>query len=99
MTIKYEVHNQLTGMLEETSSFADAKMLRDRLRNEYIQKMVDPLFQISVLIQNENGSWTQTLADANGLPTPPPAPTQEHIDLVDKDAWAYVDNKLTQVKL
>ena len=64
--LKYECHNQLTGNLEEASTFEEAKALRDRLRAEYIAAHVDPLFQISVLVQNEDGSWTQGLADENG---------------------------------
>lgn len=68
MTVKYECHNQLTGLLEEAPSFEEAKVLRDRLKAEYIAALVDPLFLISVLVQNENGSWTQALADKNGYP-------------------------------
>jgi hypothetical protein len=65
---KYEVNNQLTGVLEEAQNWGDAQQLRDRLRNEYIARMVDPLFPISVLVQNENGTWTQSLADDSGEP-------------------------------
>lgn len=68
MKTKYEVHNQITGLSEEASSFELGLSLRDRLRAEYIEKMVDPLFQISVLMENQDGSWTQSLADKNGNP-------------------------------
>jgi hypothetical protein len=84
MSKKYEVHNQLTGALEEAQIWGEAQQLRDRLRGEYIARMVDPLFQISVLVQNEDGSWTQSLADDSGEPTTPsvthqapPIPTTE----------------------
>jgi hypothetical protein len=72
MSKKYEVHNQLTGMLEEVQIWGDAQQLRARLRDEYIARMVDPLFQISVLVQNENGSWTQSLANDDGEPITTP---------------------------
>lgn len=85
--IKYEIHNQLTGLIEEAKTFEDAKILRTRLREEYIQKLVDPLFQITVLIQNENGSWTQTISDDQGLPVQPKAPDDEMISLIDGDTW------------
>ena len=67
MTFKYEVYNQLTGLPEETSSFEEAKLLQNRIRAEYIAS-IESCFPISVLIQNEDGSWTQTIADENGEP-------------------------------
>lgn len=76
MPKKYEVHNQLTGALEEAQDWAEAQQLRDRLRSEYIARMVDPLFKISVLVQNEDGSWTQSLADDDGEPASPSAANQ-----------------------
>jgi hypothetical protein len=30
------------------------------------------LFNITVLVQNEDETWTQSLADENGDPIPPP---------------------------
>lgn len=71
MLKKYEVHNQLTGVLEEAATWFEAQQLRDRLRGEYIAHMVDPLFPISVLVENEDGSWTQSVADDSGEPTTP----------------------------
>ena len=67
MTIKYEVHNQLTGLPEEASSFEEAKVLQNRIRAEYMAS-IESCFVISVLVQNEDGSWTQALADENGEP-------------------------------
>jgi len=66
--IKYEVHNQLTGLNEEASTFEDAKILKERLREEYIEQLVDPLFNITVMVQNEDDSWTQSVADEVGYP-------------------------------
>jgi len=65
---RYEVHNQLTGELETALTWSDAQTLKDRLRTEYIVDRVDPLFQITVLVGNEDGSWTQSLADSHGNP-------------------------------
>ena len=67
MTIKYEVHNQLTGLTEESTSFEEALVLQTRIRNEYMAH-IEGCFAISILIQNEDGSWTQASADANGEP-------------------------------
>lgn len=87
MNKKYEVHNQLTGLLEEAATWEEAQQLRARIRAEYIEDRVDPLFQISVLVQNEDQSWTQSLADENGEPLiaaepEPIEPTQEEPDSV-----------------
>lgn len=71
MTRKYEVHNQLTGMLESADTWAEAQVLRDRIRTDYINS-IEGIFAISVLTENEDGSWTQSLADANGDPIAPP---------------------------
>jgi hypothetical protein len=68
MTIKYEVHNQLTGLPEEAASFEEAQVLQNKIRAEYMAS-IENCFAISVLIQNEDGSWTQSLADVNGEPT------------------------------
>jgi hypothetical protein len=67
MTRKYEIHNQLTGLLEEADTWAEAQALRDRIRNDYISS-IEGVFAISVLTENEDGSWTQALADSNGDP-------------------------------
>ena len=66
MTVKYECHNQLTGLNEHADSFAAAKVLRERLRNEFIAANVDPLFVITALVENEDGSVTQWPVDENG---------------------------------
>lgn len=55
-------------MLEQAQTWEEAQKLRDRLRNEYIASRVDPLFQITVLVQEGNGAWTQSLADKDGNP-------------------------------
>jgi hypothetical protein len=64
---KYEIHNQVTGLLEEAQTFEDALVLQERIKQDYL-KFNESLFVITVLTQNEDGSWTQTLADENGDP-------------------------------
>ena len=66
MARKWAVHNQITGLQEELDSFEAIKTRRLEIIEE------SHLFDITVLVQNEDGSWTQTLADANGDPVPPP---------------------------
>jgi hypothetical protein len=66
MARKWAVHNQITGLQEELDSFEAIKTRR----LEIIEQ--SRLFDITVLVQNEDETWTQTLADANGDPVPPP---------------------------
>jgi hypothetical protein len=67
MTRRYEVHNQVTGLLESADTYADALLLRERIKQDYL-KFNEGLFCISVLVKNEDGTWTQSLADENGDP-------------------------------
>jgi len=67
MTKKYNIHNQLTGLQEEAITFEEAKILQDKIRQDYY-KTIEGLFAITVLVQNEDNSWTQSLADENGNP-------------------------------
>jgi hypothetical protein len=67
MTRKYEIHNQVTGLLEEAQTFEDALVLQERIKQDFL-KFNEALFVITVLTQNEDGSWTQTVADENGNP-------------------------------
>ena len=62
MARKWAVHNQVTGLQEELDSFEAMKARRLEIIEE------SHLFDITVLVQNEDGTWTQTLADANGDP-------------------------------
>ena len=65
---KYEVPNQITGVSEEVATFEEAVALRAQLRDQFIADRVDPLYIITVLVQNEDGTWSQSLADENGEP-------------------------------
>jgi hypothetical protein len=67
MTLQYEIPNQLTGVSEKANTFEEALALQSRLRNEYFA-MLESLFTITVLVQNEDGSWTQSVADESGNP-------------------------------
>jgi hypothetical protein len=67
MTIKYSIHNQLTGLQEEALTFEDAKVLQARIKADYLAS-IEGLFIITVLTQNEDGSWTQSVSDGNGNP-------------------------------
>ena len=62
MAIKWAIHNRITGLQEELDSFEAIKTRRLEIIEE------SHLFDITVLVQNEDETWTQTLADANGDP-------------------------------
>ena len=64
---KYRIHNQITGLEEEAMTFEDAKVLQDTIRQAYYEYIKD-LFAITVLTENEDGSWTQCLSDSQGEP-------------------------------
>jgi len=66
MARKWAIHNQITGLQEELDSFEAIKARRLEVIEE------SGLFNITVLVQNEDETWTQTLADANGDPVPSP---------------------------
>ena len=66
MARKWAVHNQVTGLQEELDSFEAMKVRRLEIIEE------SHLFDITVLVQNEDETWTQSLADENGDPVPPP---------------------------
>jgi hypothetical protein len=67
---KYQVHNQLTGLSEEAPNFQEALALQERIKQDYFEHIKD-IFSITVLDQNEDGSWAYRLADENGNPITP----------------------------
>lgn len=67
MTKRYEVHNQVTGLLESADTYEDALILQARIKQDYLE-FQKGLFAISVLVKNPDGTWTQSLADENGDP-------------------------------
>jgi hypothetical protein len=68
---KYEVYNQLTGQSEMAIDFSDIKIIQSRIREEYLAN-IEGLFAITVLVENEDGSWTQSESDENGEPVAQP---------------------------
>ena len=66
MATKWAIYNHNTSLQEELDSFEAIKARR----LEIIEQ--SRLFDITVLVQNEDETWTQSLADANGDPVPSP---------------------------
>jgi hypothetical protein len=64
---KYQVHNQVTGLSEEAPTFQDALTLQARIKQDFLE-FNKSLFNITVLTQNEDGSWTYAASDENGDP-------------------------------
>jgi hypothetical protein len=67
---KYQIHNQMTGHSEEAPNFQEALALQERIKQDYFEYIKD-IFAITVIDQNEDGSWTYRLADGNGNPVTP----------------------------
>jgi hypothetical protein len=76
MTQKYLIHNQLTGLQEEALTFEDAKILQEKIKQSYYET-IQGLFTITVMAENSDGSWTQSVADENGNPIVFTAETNE----------------------
>ena len=51
MNKKYLVHNQITGLQEEAQTYAEAKVLRARLLQEYLD-FNNQTFKIRMLVEN-----------------------------------------------
>jgi hypothetical protein len=66
MDRKWLVHNQVTGLQEERDTFDGIKARRLEIIEE------SHLFDITVMVKNEDNTWTQSLADENGDPVPSP---------------------------
>lgn len=64
----YEVSNPITGINQSAANFAEAQALSLAIKQQYITQFVDPLFVISVLQHNEDGSVTQSASDDSGYP-------------------------------
>ena len=64
---KYEIHDHITGQTIQVDTFDDIKNIQSRLREEWY-KSIESMFRISVLIKNEDDSWTQYLAKDDGEP-------------------------------
>ena len=63
---KYEIGNQLTGISDSADTFEQIKITREKNIADFIEYL--GCFKITVLEQNIDGSWVQSLADENGNP-------------------------------
>lgn len=66
MIRKYQVENQITGIANEANTFEEIKQIREQNVAEFLAHT--GLFRITILVQNEDASWTQTVCDENGEP-------------------------------
>lgn len=73
MTQKYSIHNQTTGLSEEATTFEDALILQKKIQQDWID-FNQSIFTITILVQNEDGTWTQNVADNQGNPVTSPDP-------------------------
>lgn len=64
---KYNIFNQLTGKAEEASTYEDALILQEKIKNDYYAS-IEGLFTITVLVKNEDNTWTQSVSDNQGNP-------------------------------
>lgn len=69
MARKYEVGNQLTGISDSADTFEEIKSIRAKNIADFIEHL--GCFKITILEQNEEGGWVQSIADENGNPIPP----------------------------
>ena len=70
MTQKYTIFNQITGQPEEAVTYADALILQKKIQQEWLEYHRS-IFDIAVLMQNEDGTWTHALSDSEGNPITP----------------------------
>lgn len=64
---KYNVFNQLTGKPEEASTYEEALILQKKIKDEYYAS-IEGIFTITVLVKNEDETWTQSVSDNQGNP-------------------------------
>ena len=86
MVKKYEIHNQVTGLLEQADTYADALILQERIKQEYLEFQKN-LFVITVLEQQSDGSWKQALSDENGNMIRPKSPHPSWVWNEEKWGW------------
>jgi hypothetical protein len=64
---KYNVFNQLTGKPEEALTYEEALILQKKIKDEYYAS-IEGIFTITVLVKNEDETWTQSVSDNQGNP-------------------------------
>jgi hypothetical protein len=67
MNKKYQVWCQVSGVYELASTFEEAKVLQQLVMDRY-WKTVKHCFDISVITENADGTFSQAKADENGNP-------------------------------
>lgn len=67
MNRKYQINCQISGLPETANTWKEAKVLQKEIIDRHWQTIKN-CFDISVLTENEDGSWTQAKADKNGNP-------------------------------
>lgn len=70
MAIKYEITHQFTGVPHSVDTFEEAKQLQKQFLDEYMD-YIKGCFDISAMIENEDGSITQVKVDELGNPMLP----------------------------
>ncbi len=66
MIRKYQVENQITGIPDEAETFEEIKLIREKNLADLVAHA--GIFVITILIQNDDGAWVQSVPDENGDP-------------------------------
>ena len=66
MNRKYQVENQLTGIANEAETFLEIQQIREKNIADFLD--FANLFVITILVENEDGAWVQSVPDENGEP-------------------------------
>ena len=80
MIKKYELWDQVLSVTHEAATWEEMQTIVAAAKETWVQHCAT-MFQPSVLTQNEDGSWKQSLADANGDAIPEPDWVQPSISL------------------
>lgn len=85
MIKKYTIYDQLTGSNVEASTYEEAVSVQNTLLNTYMETIKDA-FAISVMIKNDDESWTYHRPDENGDPIIIPVIEPNNIEFEEIDA-------------
>ena len=66
MIRKYQVENQITGIPDEADTFDEIKQIRMQNLDAFAKH--SGYFVITILEQNEDGAWVQSVPNENGEP-------------------------------
>lgn len=79
MAVRYQIPNQITGISDHADTYTEALEIQKKNIDDYVSYSLnkpDGLFDITIMIENSNGTITQRLCDENGNPMPTPAELQ-----------------------